>query len=170
MSFVRKLFGRTNYPDPLLERAESLVQGARINAEGMYNPLLERFPFLRHVDIDHWNFILTVASVFMAATRLNNLRLSDDREDKLMEVVTTRLDKWKPDGSHGFEDCKVMFETEFDRLTRAGHESRFVASDAVGVWIVLNLLGRPPQTDSECTLVRAVGGMVTIAFFDWWDK
>jgi hypothetical protein len=170
VSFLRRLFRQTNQPDPLLERAENLVQAAQINAVGMFTPLLDRFPILRQVDVEHSDFILTVASVFMAATRLNNLRLGDDREERLMEVVAARLDQWKPDGIRGFEDCKGLFESEFDRLTKAGHEPRFVASDAVGKWIVWNVLGRPPQTDEECILVRAAGGMVTHAFFDWWDK
>jgi len=162
--------GQTSQPDPLLERAENLVQAAQINAVGMFTPLVDRFPILREVDIEHSDFILTVASVFMAATRLDNLRLDDARDEKLMEVVAERLDQWKPDGIRGFEDCKGLFESEFDRLTKAGHEPRFVASDAVGKWIVWNILGRPPQTDEECMLVRATGGMVTHAFFDWWDK
>ena len=161
---------QTNQPDPLLERAENLVQIAQINAAGMFIPLLDRFAILQQVDVEHWDDILTVASVFMAAARLDNLRLGDDREEGLMKVVAERLDQWKPDGIRGFEDCKGLFESEFDRLTKAGHEPGFVASDAVGKWIVWNVLGRPPQTDEECMLVRAMGIMVTHAVFDWWDK
>ncbi len=161
---------QTNQSDPLLERAENLVPVAHVNATGLLTSLLDRFPILRQVDVEHSDFILTVAGVFMAASRLNNLRLGDVREEMLMEVVAERLVQWKPDGVHGFEDCKGLFESEFDRLTKAGHEPRFVASDAVGKWIVWNILGRPPQTDEECILVRTTGGMVTHAFFDWWDK
>jgi len=91
----------------------------------------------------------------MAATRLNNLRLGDTREDNLMEVVAKRLNEWKPDGIRGFEDCKGLFEREFDRLERAGHDPQFVAADAVGQWIVWNVLGRPPQTTrSACWFGR----------------
>jgi hypothetical protein len=161
---------QTNQPDPLLERAENLVQFAQTNAVAMFTPLLDRFPILRQVDTEHSDFILTVASVFMAATRLNNLGLGDDCEERLMDVVTERLDQWKPDAIRGFEDCKGLFESEFDRLTKAGHEPRFVGSDAVGKWIVWNILGRPPQTDEECMLVRATGGVVTHAFYGWWDE
>lgn len=162
--------GQTSQPNHLIKRAENLVKAAQINAVGMFIPLLDRFPILRKVDVEHSDFILTVASVFMAATRLNNLCLGDEREERIIEVVAERLDQWKPDGIRGFEDCKGLFESEFDRLNEAGHEPRFVASDAVGKWIVLNILGRSPQTDEECMLVRATGGMVTHAFFNWWDK
>lgn len=156
--------------DPLLERAETLVQAAQANAVTMFTPLLDRFPILKQVDAEHFDFILTVASVFMAATRLNNLRLDDARQETLMELVTSRLEQWKPDGIRGFEDCKELFESEFDQLTRAGHEPDFVASDAVGKWIVWNIFGQPPQTNEDCMIVRTTGGMVTHAFFDWWDE
>ncbi len=167
MGFLRRLLGEKE--DPLLERAGILVQGAHINAIGMFTPLLERFPILQRVNTEQWDFVLTVAGVFMASSRLNNLKLGDSREERLMETVADRLNRWKPDGIRGFEDCKGLFEQEFDRLTAAGHESRFVAADAVGIWIVLNVLGCSPQTDEELQLVRATGTLVTYAFFDWWD-
>jgi hypothetical protein len=168
VTFLRTVFGQK--PDPLLDRAANLVQAAQVNAVVMFTPLLDRFPILREVDTEHWDFILAVAGVFMAATRLNNLRLEDAREEKLMAVVAERLSEWKPDGIRAFEDCKGLFEKEFDRLNAAGHDPRFVASDAVGKWIVWNVLGRPPATDEECMLVRSAGALVTHAFFDWWDK
>ncbi len=121
------------------------------------------------MNTERWDFALTVAGVFMAASRLNNLRLEDTRDERLMEIVADRLNQWEPDGLRGFEDCKGLFEQEFDRLTVAGHEPRFVAADAVGIWIVWNAFGHSPQTDEECQLVRATGTLVTHAFFDWWD-
>jgi hypothetical protein len=162
------LFGQKQ--DPLQERAAMLVKAADINAIGMFTPLLNDFAVLREVDVKHWDFVVTVAGVFMAATRLNNLRLSDARKEKLMEVVAKDLAAWDPDGIRAFENCKGLFESEFDRLTAAGHESRFIAADAVGQWIVLNVLKRAPQTEQECMLVRATGAMVTHDFFDWWKS
>jgi len=56
--------------DPLLNNAVTLVQAAHISAVGMFTSLLDRFPILRQVDAEHWDFMLTVAGVFMAATGL----------------------------------------------------------------------------------------------------
>jgi hypothetical protein len=154
--------------DPLHERAMNLVQAAHINAVAMFTPLMDEFSILQ--EVQQWDFILTVAGVFMAATRLNNLNLGDTRVERLMEVVALGLDQWNPNGIRGFESCKMLFESEFDRLKEAGHENRFVASDAIGMWIIWNVLGRQPQTDEECKLVRMTGVMVTRAFFDWWEK
>lgn len=168
LSFLRGFFGSEQ--DPLLERAKILVHAAHANASSMFTPLLDQFSILGNADAKHWDFILTVAGVFMASTRLHNLRLGETREERLMEIVAECLDQWNPDGIRAFEDCKGLFESEFDRLTEAGHERRFLASDAVGKWIVWNVLGRLPQTEKECSLVRASGAMVTHEFFHWWDK
>lgn len=154
--------------DPLHKQAEKLVPAAAINATSMFVPVLEKFPFLSETDVEHWDFIVTVAGVFMGASRLNNMRIGDAREEELMETVAVSLDNWNPDGIRGFEDCKGLYGTEYDRLAAVGHEPRFLASDAVGKWIVWNVLGRAPQTKDECLLVRATGAMVTSAFFDWW--
>jgi len=158
------------FDNVLLEKSENLVEVAKINAINMIIPLRNDFSILEQVDDNYWDFILTVAGVFMAATRLNNLCLGNVLEEKLMDVVAERLDQWNPNGVRGFDDCKKLFESEFDRLTKAGHDPRFVASDAIGKWIVGNVLGRLPQTYKEFKLVRLTGVMVIHAFFDWWNK
>lgn len=156
--------------DLLQKQAATLIPAARVNATSMFVPLLDKFPFLRDVDVEHWDFELTVAGVFMAASCLNQLRLGDVREENLMATVAESIAQWKPDGIQGFEDCKGLFEIEYDRLAAAGHEPQFIASDAVGKWIVWNVLGRAPETEAECILVRATGAMVTHCFFDWWKS
>ena len=154
--------------DPLQKQAECLVPAASINATSMLVPMLDRFPFLREADVEHWDFTMTVAGVFMGASMLSSMRISDAREEGLMETVAEYLVNWNPDGIRGFEDCKRLYETEYDRLAATGHDPRFLASDAIGKWIVWNVLGRAPQSDDECMLVRTTGTMVTHAFFDWW--
>jgi hypothetical protein len=168
MSILGKLFKPKE--NPLRKRAATLVTAVEINAASMFVPLLDKFPFVQEADVKHWDFILTVAGVFLAASRLSNLRLGDAREESLMETVAKSLAEWDPDGIRRFDDCKCLFESEYDRLTAAGHEPRFIASDAVGKWIVWNVLGRAPETEDECMLVRATGTMVTHAFFDWWKE
>lgn len=168
VSFLRRLLGGNK--DPLLGQAENLVQAAKINAVSSFTTHLDRFPILRQVDPEHWDFLITVAGVFMAATRLANLRLEDTREDKLMDVVIKLLNEWMPISLRAFENCKGLFEQEFNRLDAAGHEPRFTASDAVGIWIAWNLLDRAPKTEEDLQLVRTTGIVATAPFFDWWDK
>ena len=168
MDILNRLFKPKE--DPLRKQAATLVWASKINARDMYTSMLDTFPFLRDADIEHWDFVLTIAGVFMAASRLNGLRLGDAQEECLMEIVAESLVEWKPDAIEAFDDCKNLFESEHNRLTLAGHESQYIASDAVGKWIAWNVLGKAPETQDECMLVRTTGGMVIHAFFDWWKK
>ena len=167
MGILGNLFGSKQ--DPLQEQADMLVPAARANATGMFAPLLDKFPFLQDADVNHWDFIVTVAGVFMGATRLTNLKIGNSREEKLMETVAEQLVDWNANGIQGFEDCKGFFENEYDALVAAGHDPTFIASDAVGKWIVWNTLDRAPESQSECELVRSAGTLVTHAFFNWWQ-
>src|SRR5262245_59040682 len=66
--------------DPLLKQAECLVEVAQINAIALYQSARNDFLFLQDVNVNHWESILTIAGIFMAANRLKNLRLNEQRE------------------------------------------------------------------------------------------
>jgi hypothetical protein len=151
---------------PITRRAERLVPLANVNAVTMFLPMLAQHPLLKKVDPEQWNFLITIAGVFMAATRLQNLQLGDDRKRELMDVVARGLADWSPkNGIRVFEDCKAMFEGNFDALTSIQHEPRFIASDAIGMWIVWNLLQSPSEAEEERKLARAAGASVVHTFF-----
>jgi hypothetical protein len=156
--------------DPMLSRAESLVPTSQTMAMQMWESLRKPFSVLGAVKDEHAHFVLTVAGVFIAATGLNNSHVGDEREDQLMGVVAAQMEAWKPDAIDGFEDCKRFFDSAYDQLKAARHEGRFVAPDAVGKWIVWNMLGRAPQTMAEAEMVRIAGVMVTEMFVDWWQS
>lgn len=169
MGFIDKLFGRKE--DTLTKQAEKLVSVARVFAVSLFVPTLDRFSILSEVEPKHWDFTVSVAGVFIAATRLNNLRLDSKREKILMDIVTRELNTWDPDGIRAFEDCKQLFEMEYDRLLTLSEYQRdnhFLASDALGMWIVWNVIRRQPQSDKEVELVRVIGSAVTHTFFGWW--
>jgi hypothetical protein len=168
-----RLFGNLfgTKPDPLMKQAESLVQAAHINAVSSFVPFLDQFDVLREVNPQQWDVTVTIAGVFTAVTRLWGLRLGDTREGKLSDTISECLVKWNSsEGVSGFNDCKAIFEIAFDTLTSSGHEPRFVASDAIGSWIVWNVLLHAPETEDERRLIRAVGAMVIHRFFDWWSE
>jgi hypothetical protein len=168
MSFLDRLFGSSL--DPLQKQAEELVSVARINATNIFVPLLSRYSVLRDANVENWDFIVTVAGVFIAASVLNNMLDGNAREENLMGFVAERVESWNPDGVRAFEDCKELYEREYDRLELTGHESRYLASDAVGKWIVWNVLNKCPESQEEIMLVRAVGVMVTHFFVDYWRR
>jgi len=162
--------------DPLMMKADALVDVASINAVSALLPISNQFPFLRASiatsdDEKRWDLILTIAAVYIAATRLRNLEFGGSREKALMQKVTERLEGWEPSRAvRAFENCKAVFAQNFDLLTARGHEARFIASDAIGMWIGWNVLDRAPVTDEEWAFVHQVGVLVTHGFFNWWDE
>jgi hypothetical protein len=169
MGFIDKLFGHKE--DTLTKQAKNLVSAANVFAVSLFVPTLDRFSILSEIKPKHWDFIVSVAGVFIAATRLNSLRLDSKREEILMDIVTKEFNTWDPDGIRAFEDCKQLFEMEYDRLSTLSEyqkDNHSLASDALGIWIVWNVFGRQPQSDEEVELVRVIGSAVTHAFFGWW--
>jgi hypothetical protein len=127
MGFFRGLF--TKKSDTLRGNAERLVPLANVFAISMFTPMLNQFPLLRHVKPEQWDVVITIAGVFIAATRLRYLKIDDAREEELMDIVASGLVQRNPNyGVRGFEDCKAMFERTFDGLSKAGHEPHFIAS------------------------------------------
>lgn len=165
MGLLGKLLGRKDSKD---DRAGALVQFAKINATTLFVPLLEQYPALRSVDTEQWDFIMTVAGVFMGLSRLNHAGFSESERRRISNVVSDQLDSWNSDSIRGFEDCGAFFDREFDRLTTAGQEPLFIGADALGLWIIWNVLGRQPKSREEIQLARTVGTMVIAAFFDYW--
>jgi hypothetical protein len=146
------------------------VLSAKIYATSLFVPMVDQFPLLRNVKPDQWDFVVTIAGVFMAATRLRNLKKGDAREEKLMEIIARGLDDLDlKNGIRGFEDCKAMYERAFDGLTNAHTDPRYISSDALGWWIVWNLLGREPKGEEELRVVRTIGGATVHTFFSWWS-
>jgi hypothetical protein len=144
MKFFRGLLGRND--DELRRKAERLVSSARINATSLFAPTLAQHALLRNVKTERWDFVVTIAGVFIATTRLWNLKIGDQREQELTDIIMRGLAHWDPNnGIPGIEDCKATFERNFDAFTRAQHEPRFIASDSVGWWVVCNLLTRAPK-------------------------
>lgn len=160
--------GKIKRVDPLEKQAKALVPSAQLNAVALYQALVNHLPILKSVDLDEWDFFVTVAGVFVAATRLSNSKIGESREDALMDIVARAVDEWDGNGATAFFDCKDLFEREYDRLSAAGHDVEFIAADALGIWIAWNVLGHQPRTEDEVALVRASGAAITHAFFDWW--
>lgn len=170
MNFDDKFF--QSKKDPITKQAEGLVSSAEIFAISLFTPTLGRFPILATVDVKNWDFIISISGIFIALTQLNNFDLPEDQKSALINIVEKKLSEWNPDGIRAFEDCKSFFESQYDQSEKSSEykkDRRFLASDALGIWVVWNILNRQPQNDEEISLVRVIGSSVVHAFFDWWQ-
>jgi hypothetical protein len=106
--------------------------------------LAERFAALFDVDGEQWDFAVTVAGVFLATSRLGQIGLTDRHQQALLDAIEEGLIDWDQSGPRAFDDCKTLFDREYDRLVAKKHDPRFLTSDALGLWVFWNLFKRAP--------------------------
>jgi hypothetical protein len=157
--------------DPLDQQARDLVPAAHSLAIGL-TKFRSQFACLQAIDDQSWDFFVTVAGVFVASTRLRNLKIGSKREDRLMEIASQEFQKWHPRAIEGFEDCKAFFDRTYDAISADSREDerQFVSSDTIGGWIAWSALAHPPETPDERAFARQIGVVVTHELFSWWDS
>ena len=108
---------------------------------------------------------------YFALNRLRTLNLNEKRRLKLEKKVAVGLVQLYPRGARPtFENCKSFFDKAYYDLLDADREQQLVASDAIGAWVVWEILRHPAETEHEFKLVRWVGAMIVQSFFEWWEK
>jgi hypothetical protein len=167
------LFSRDDPSKQLRSQAESLLDYARVNAAGMGLPLAQQFPAVVTIaEPADWNYCLTIAGVFVAASRLSDLDIAADLREELAETIMQKVRRWDGRAEDDCLDCQAFFLMTSDSLakldTYQGEEQRYLPSDALGFWIMRTLLKRSPSTEAELALTRTVGSAAIHAFFDWW--
>jgi len=155
--------------DPLEQHARNLLPLAhRVARESI--ELKDRYTDVEQTEATWWLFLVAVAVVFVASTRLRNLKLGREREERLMEIVARDFQSWDPRAYDTFEDCKAFFDRTYDGMaaTLTGDDERFASSDPIGGWISWNFLDHAPQTEDERALARQVGVLVTAKAYRAW--
>src|SRR5690242_1721275 len=113
--------------DPLEQDAASLVGEANALAIGSFLEFIDEFPFIAHDERGqrNWDFIVTVAGVFLALIRLKTLNLDEKRRLKLEKKVAESLVQRYPRSARpAFENCKSYFDKTYYDLLDAGYEAQ----------------------------------------------
>jgi hypothetical protein len=160
----------------LHEKAKDLVRAAECLAISSLVPICDAIPSIRKVDTEKWDFFVSVASVFIAASRLRTLP-GDGDEKSVMESVSNLLADWSDSGCAAFQDCQEFYAYEHACLLDHGHPQEFISSDAVGKWIVMNVfdgsakggLFARRRRRERAKIVRAIGTLVVGTFAGWWE-
>ena len=94
-----KIFGRSDLRN---DKAQRLVQVAHLQAVAMFLPLSEQFPVLGQVDLEQWDFIVTIAGVFLATSRLEKKRLTESQKQPIFTAIESGLQQYKSDAVRAF--------------------------------------------------------------------
>ncbi len=155
--------------DSLAEFASTLVITAHTHAVASYTLFLDRFPFLEEVNLKLWDFLFTVAAVFVANEHLRNYGIDDATRSAMTETIDASLEEWAPNARVAYEDLRQFLYDECEKSNEAERGSEFFLSDIIGAWVAINLLGRQLKTDEECAFVRAIGFGMTAIFLEFWE-
>lgn len=161
-----------NTPSPRAEQAPTIVGAADVNAVSSFVHTLDQFPNLRSVDPRRWDKVLTVAGIFVGVSRLNQEQITAPERSSLLDIVTREAVRWDPGAVKAVDDCRDFVDRTYDVLSKDSNyaaNQRFLFSDALGGWIVWNLLGHVPETEEEQRMVRVLGATVTHSFYSWWQ-
>ncbi len=161
--------------DPkLIECAEELVRTAEIHAVAAYTPITDEFPFLEaYFDdpekLEHWDFIVTTATIFAALKYLEDEAFDAPTKQTLVERASAHIQQWQPeDGLRGLEDCKSFVAQSYQSALKHTDSPELALGDSVGMWIAWNILGRPSESAEERNFTRSIGQLVTQPLADWW--
>lgn len=156
--------------DHQCEQARNLVGMAQVVAVASYNTFSDRIAFLQTVDGRWWDTMATIAGVYLGIRGLIETELSQGAKLCLLEIVTEKLNSWSPEhGKRGIADCQEFFERNIKAMAQRGHDRALIVADAIGLWVVWNVLNRAPDVEDEFVVARAVGVGLLEAFGDWWS-
>lgn len=170
MSFFNRLRGQKT--SPLVERAHSLVGVADVNAVSSFVQTLDHFPCLRSVDPKRWDKVLTVAGIFVAVSRLNQEPDTAPERSSLLDIVTKETVRWDSRAVEAVDNCRNFVDRTYDALSQDpdyAADPKFLFSDALGGWIVWNLLDHAPSNEEERRMARVLGSTVVHEFYSWWQ-
>jgi hypothetical protein len=164
--------------DPMIDRAEALIRTANSTAASAFGPALKEFSILRSIYngcgnqadfVGRFEFMMTIACVYAAIQGLRKVDIEENRTRAVIDRLELRLLEWNAtDSVSAFEDCKNFVIKEYAELAKAGYDRNYAAPDAIGSWVVSNILPAPPSSEEERRLIRSVGTVITQKFGNWW--
>lgn len=114
--------------------------------------------------------ILTIASTFIA---IRNLPVSYNILGKIVRYRLARIiGKDMKNLSYisftAYNHCSFLFDTEYTRLINNNYTESEATIQAVGLWIMWEILNRKPETEDEINMIPMAGNLIIKAFQEYW--
>lgn len=159
-------------PPHLKKAAQSLPVVATTLAVGTFVPAVDRYPVLRSVDTERWDFLIAVATIHAALERLKALPIRPAHKRKAHDLVLSRLAHWHPHGSAALADCTAYCSkatTALEALPEFGTNRGNARIYATGSWLLANLIEASLHTEAIRQMTGPLGGIADRAASDFWN-
>lgn len=158
MSLLSKVFPMKAH---LAKQAKDLAKVANIISISSFTTLAAEYPFLEQCDLDDWDFFMTAGAIFIA---LNNLQIQVSGDQFIALYPSAELQEWHAKGEDAISDCQKFVH----KLTEDS-PGTVDPTDALGMWVLWNLLRREP-TFEEAQAARGVGTILVSGVEGWWEE
>lgn len=91
----------------LIENGEKLPSAAKILAVSSYANFLDKYPIIGQIKPEHWDFVLTIAGIFVAVSQLNHENIPKQNKDTILDSVTNASIEMYPDSINACDDCRT---------------------------------------------------------------
>lgn len=152
--------------DALLERARRLLPAANVLAASSLKTMMNKLP--GGFAADDWDFFVTVAGTHTGLQALYEMVGPGALFDGLDATVREAAQAWTGDAIAALDDCQNFVEHNVNELRAEGFDPDDLFGDAIGMWVLINVLQRQPQ-DTEIHAARPIGIVLVRSFSSWWD-
>jgi hypothetical protein len=97
----------------LIENAQKLPHASKILAVNSYTQFLDKYPIIAKIKPDRWDFVLTIAGIFVAVSQLNHENIPQQNKDCLLDAVTIAAIEIYPDSVEACEDCRNFVDRTY---------------------------------------------------------
>lgn len=174
VGILKKLFIRSakHHPDLLTDAAQNLCNVARLVAVESFSGVSHQGSLFENVKPDEWDFFVTIGGVFIASAHMHFLDIPDDEKNRLSNIIFQNLAEWNQSSTMAYADCKEFYEDYYERLSKLEEVNKkgaiYIASNALGLWVVWNLLDHRPTKADELKLANDIGSYIISSFSDYW--
>lgn len=157
----------------LIKKAELLFPAISLLSKTMFFELQEKFPTLITIEEKEWDFYIRIGALWAATIGLQRLKNINARtKSSLSAIYGHSVNDWNNNWNIAFKECGDYFYNNIEKSEKLAEyeiNPKFRISDAIGLWIVKNLLHHHPEKQEEINLIRPIGLLLTHEFLQWWD-
>jgi hypothetical protein len=154
--------------DPLYESIMRLVHSADIISLSSRKVLTKLYPDLSNINLDDWNFFVTVSALCYAFMGLSDSISSETRYNKLTQILSKEIQKWNQDAEYAMSDLMQFLNKCWGNAKHLNDEeaTKLLAS-CLGAWCMVNFK-LPVSKERPDPLALKLGMTIIISFKDWW--
>ena len=111
--------------------------------------------------------IFICAYVYFALEALHILNITDELKASLILIITENLKEKGPRALEILNDCTTYVRSYFSNLDPS-EENLHSIGDAIGLWVIGNLMGKNPEGYEVMQAARHIGMPITVTMRSWW--